>query len=297
MDVVRFAAGDGTPLSGWYLEGSADLPVLVAIHGGSSTSAYWNLAAMGDAALPRVAEAAGFPVVAVDRPSRPVGDRRPVPSLAEQATLVARTVPGLAGPLGRRRPVPVVAVGHSIGGMVAVHLAAQGGDGVRVLGLEISGLGLRYRDDAPLEALHAAAALDAPVPVAAGSRRRFFGPAEGWDPCVAAEDTRSAVPAEPSDVAEVVAWPGALPVLAGRVRVPLRLVVGQHDVYWPADGLSLADAALAFRAAPWVEVRAVPGAGHSLQLHRAAGSALRELIDFVRALPDTHEHDDAGGTR
>jgi len=90
----------------------------VFIHGSGVSARYWSdqLRALADSAR----------VLAIDLPGHGESDDAPAPSLAAYADVTARVVDALAA-------WPVIAVGHSLGGAVAVELAARRAADVRGL--------------------------------------------------------------------------------------------------------------------------------------------------------------------
>jgi len=106
----RFVTLDGRRVSYLWRDGGHDGPTLLFIHGSGMSARYWSdqLRALADTAR----------VLAVDLPGHGESDDAPTPSLARYADVTA----GVIDALGAR---PAIAVGHSLGGAVAVALAAR----------------------------------------------------------------------------------------------------------------------------------------------------------------------------
>ena len=116
----------------------ADLPLIVALHGGSYTSAYFDLP--GCSLLERAA-ALRIPIVAVDRPGYESS-----PALTGEDASIAGQARFLTGALAQAwegfggGTKGIVLIGHSIGAAIATHIAAAPGP-LPVIGLAISGVG------------------------------------------------------------------------------------------------------------------------------------------------------------
>src|SRR5216117_3831864 len=106
----RFVTLDGRRVSYLWRDGGHDGPTLLFIHGSGMSARYWSdqLRALADTAR----------VLAVDLPGHGESDDAPTPSLARYADVTA----GVIDAVGAR---PAIAVGHSLGGAVAVSLAAR----------------------------------------------------------------------------------------------------------------------------------------------------------------------------
>ncbi|WP_181782774.1 alpha/beta hydrolase, partial [Pseudonocardia pini] len=100
------------------------LPLLVTLHGGTYTSAYFAVAGSTGGSFLDVAARNGFAVLTVDRPG--YGDSDPLPeeenTFARQAEVLDAAITEL---LPQTPAGEVVLVGHSIGGMTALEIAAR----------------------------------------------------------------------------------------------------------------------------------------------------------------------------
>ncbi|GLP67456.1 hypothetical protein TUSST3_40780 [Streptomyces sp. TUS-ST3] len=111
----------------------------MGLHGGGYDSRYFD--APGSSLLRRAA-GAGFPALALTRPGHPADEEsaRRQPSLAEAAVVIAEAIADAWQRLGDERP-GIVLLGHSIGGAIAVHIAAARTLTWSSLGLTVSGVG------------------------------------------------------------------------------------------------------------------------------------------------------------
>lgn len=166
---------------------------------------------------------------------------------------------------------PVVIVAHSFGGRVAVHLAQRHPELVR--GIVLTGAPLVRLKAAPKPALgfrlvrSLAAAGIVPKPVLEKQRRKH-----GSADYLAAEGVMR-------DILVRVVGETYDDQLAA-IRVPVRMVWGEHDTGAPADAGLAASTRI-----PGAVFRVVPGAGHLLEgdLRTAVREELLALIDEVHA--------------
>lgn len=142
--VSRKFAGefDGKVVSGRYCIPQTslhDYPLIIALHGGTYTSAYFDLP--GFSLLERAA-ACGIPFIALDRPG--YGETTP---LAPSEATVANNAVWLDDPIGQiwkkygGGARGVVLIGHSIGGAITVSIAARQ-PSWPLLGIAVSGVGM-----------------------------------------------------------------------------------------------------------------------------------------------------------
>jgi pimeloyl-ACP methyl ester carboxylesterase len=226
--------------------------------------------------LLRAAAAAGWSVVAVDRP----GYGRSA-TCAEDVAPAARRVPLTFGAVdrllaGRDRGAGLFVLGHSIGCELAVRLAAGRDD---VLGLAIAGTG-RVQQERAGELLAPAGGDVRDLPRPAVLHELLWEPARLYPPDVdgAAIGARS-----PRYEGAVVAdWTvRGFAELAARVRVPVHYALGEHERVWRNDPDALADVAGLFTASPRVVVDTPADAGHNLSVGLSAPDYHRAVLEFA----------------
>ena len=135
---------DGYHITGIATESAVEhLPLVVALHGGSYTSAYFDVPGHS---LLEAGQANGFGVIALDRPC--YGGSDPLPegqvTFERNAEILDSAIAQLWTTRGGERP-GVVVIGHSIGAAIAVHLAARR-PAWPLLGIALSGI----HDKAPV---------------------------------------------------------------------------------------------------------------------------------------------------
>lgn len=247
--------------------------LVVAIHGGTYDSSYYDT---GADSLLELGGALGLCVVAIDRPGYggATGFDPSHLAFAAQADLLVEAIQRLTEQIDPVRGT--VLVGHSIGGMIATHVAAQSLPGVR--GLEVSGLGIHWQPGM-LEMwssfLSDAPSISVPPEPHAGV---MFGPEGTYQPERRELDAELVRPMPMPELQSVVRWADDFPAVAAEVRVPVSISFAEHDNIWATDEASRAAAGALFTGAPTTDVSLLRGAGHCSELHRPARAyALRQL--------------------
>ena len=140
----RLLEADGLTVATAYhpaANGDLDLPLLVALHGGTYSSAYFEVAGGPLGSFLDVAGRNGFAVLTIDRPG--YGESTLLP---EEENTFARQAAILDDAIGQAVEIwptsGVVLVGHSIGGMISLEIAARH-PGWPLLGVASSGNGAR----------------------------------------------------------------------------------------------------------------------------------------------------------
>jgi pimeloyl-ACP methyl ester carboxylesterase len=279
--VSRVVDIEGIVMSGLLVEVPEPRAVIVALHGGATSSAYWDCPGHPELSLLRRAAARGYTVVALDRPG--YGASRPH---AEELAPAHRRVDLMYAALGeflgdRSRGAGIFLWGHSVGSELTVRMATD--DRAHdVIGIELAGTGREH---------HAAAAgiLGPPAERSAPGR---YAAARGvgellWTPTdlYPSDIAGGALIASPTPRYEgtvTAGWPRTdFPALAAQVRVPVHFTAGEHEKVWRNDPRALADVAAMFGAAPRVVTDRIAGGGHNLSIGYAAPRYHDSIIGFI----------------
>lgn len=266
----------GVPVSALVCEADEPRAVVAALHGGASSSTYFDYPDLPRSSLLRTGTALGFTVIALDRPgygaSAPHADHLTTP--ARRVDLAYAAVEALLA--GRSRGAGVFVLAHSIGCELALRMAADD-RGKSLLGLELAGIG-RHHHAAAEEIL--ASRRDASTP-RTGLWKLLWQPGHLYPPA-AGRGARMASPAPRYESTVVDGWASRdFAALATQVRVPVRYTMGDHDLVWRSDPLALADIASLFTAAPRVTVNEQAGAGHNISLGWTAMAYHLKVLSFV----------------
>lgn len=246
----------------------ADTPLVVAVHGGGYHSGYFDVPGHS---LLDVGAAAGFEVVALDRPGYGGSAGPPAGELtfARSAEILDEAIGTLWGERGGARP-GVVLVSHSIGAAITVHLAARRPTWP-LLGISLHGVGDRSPAHV-VDAWHAVPPGAGPVELPAPQRRALlYGPLGTVDDEAVTAARASVAPLPHAEMLEIVdGWPVEHAALAADVAVPVQYALAEHDGLWIVDEERVSAFAAAFTAAPWVHARIQGGTGHNIDHHRLA---------------------------
>lgn len=267
MEGVLTAAA---PLGRRLLEcGLPSPPLLVALHGGGCHSGYFDLPGFSVA---RAARDAGFDVLLVDRPGH--GTSAPAETAApirEAAGLIADAVLAI---MGRRRNAAVAVIGHSIGGAVALTIAAE--KRLPVRGVAVSGIG-RTPTEPALAWFAGRAAADAEPPSSF-----FFGPEATLDWRGPVALRKATAPWRADEVAEVLtAWPERFDAVAGAIEAPVSFRLAEHERIWRTGPEEVARAAARFGRALRVDAGVLPDGGHLYEIHRRGAELIAHQTAFL----------------
>ncbi|MGW0684015.1 alpha/beta fold hydrolase [Streptomyces sp. NPDC002754] len=283
---------DGFPLSARVCSAPSPRAVVFALHGGGTTSLYFDCPGRPEFSLLRTGARLGYAVVAMDRPgygiSAPYAERYRDPQRRLDTTYAAmeRFLDQLPG-----RPAVFVAA-HSAGCELAMRMAADP-RGRRLLGLEIAGTGLRHQP-ATIRALEAAGMTRLRYGRRpAGTRETLWGPAElyaedVWNtPYIASDSPAYESPAR--------AWVERdFARLAAEVRVPVQFSLGDHERVWESGPAALAEITGLFTAAPRVRANEQAGSGHNVSLGLAALSYHLRVLAFAEECVVLRERGEKG---
>ncbi|MEU9017680.1 alpha/beta fold hydrolase [Actinomadura sp. NPDC048394] len=287
----RVADVGGVPMSALVAEVPRPRAVVVALHGGATTAAYFDAPNRPRLSLLRTGAALGFTALALDRPGYGASAARP----DRMATAEARVdlAYGAIDELLASRPrgAGVFLVAHSLGCELAVRMAASGRGG-ELLGLEISGTGRHYQPPAAELLGSRFRGGPPPAPLAGTVRDLVWGGAHLYPEGIARE-AGILVSGAAYEGAVVRAWPHDFPSVAAGVRIPVRYTVAEHEGVWRAGRAGLADVAAMFTAAPRVETAEQAG-GHNLSLGLSARAYHLRVLAFAEECALARERQSAG---
>ncbi|MFJ7327509.1 alpha/beta hydrolase [Streptomyces cyaneofuscatus] len=248
-------------------------PLIAALHGGTYTAQYFDVAGSPEGSFLDTATAHGYPVVAFDRPG--YGGSTP---LAPDANTFERQAQLLGEALEQAAVRPaadgVFLVGHSIGGMIALMIAAAGRPELPLIGVSATGMGAVIPPGGAAEALSALPP-DETVDLPYENRDQvMFGPPHTHRPEGVREAHDSYAPVPVRELIQAPAWPREhLPALAPRVTVPVHNALAEFDALWDSGPEDVARFAAMFTAAPFVDAGVARSTGHCID-HHTLGHAL-----------------------
>ncbi|KAB8159445.1 alpha/beta fold hydrolase [Streptomyces sp. 3MP-14] len=247
-------------------------PLIVALHGGTFTSRYFDVAGSPEGSFLDVAVAHGHRVVAFDRPG--YGGSTALESEANTFDRHAELL-GEAAALAAERYAAdgVFLVGHSIGGMIALMIAA-GEPRWPLVGVSATGMGAVIPEGGAADALGSLPPdLTVDLPYEERDKVMFGPPGSYRDEALAqAHDSYAPVPVR--ELVQAPAWPRErLAAIAPRVRVPVHNALAEHDALWSSGRENVERFAALLTAAPFVEAGVARGTGHCID-HHTLGHAL-----------------------
>jgi pimeloyl-ACP methyl ester carboxylesterase len=270
----RVVIVDGVPTSALVAESPDPRAVVVALHGGATTSAYFDCPGRPRLSLLRTGAALGFTVVALDRPG--YGASAPYPEAMRAPEQRVDLAYGAVEKIVGSNPVGagLFVMAHSMGCELAIRMAtdARGGD---LLGLEVAGTGRRYQSKAAdvLKDAH----LNHRPP---GLRDLLWQPARLYPPELLGAGLSSG--GSEYEAAVVKTWAiQDFPALAGQVRVPVEFSAGDHENVWESSPAALADIAAMFTASPRVVANQQADSGHNLSVGLSAAAYHLKVFSFI----------------
>lgn len=252
------------------------MPLIVAIHGGTYTSAYFDV--HGHSLLDR-AEALGIPILALDRPGygeSPMLDDGRMASQARFLTGALKEAWDLygAGTSG------MVIVAHSIGAAISLRIASEP-DGLPLLGIAVSGVGLRTPEGhQPMwEALPDLPHVDLPSPM---KDEVMFGPPGSYGPDMPEASHAADAPALRAELVDIVStWHHDVRDVLGKIRIPVHYRQAEIDHLWIVDQGEVDGFAAALTEAARVDAAMVRGTGHCMDFHRVGPALQLQQLGFA----------------
>ena len=272
----RLVIVDGVPMSALVAEAPEPKAVIVAIHGGGTTAVYFDCPGHPSFSLLRTGAAAGFTVVALDRPG--YGSSAPYPGAMARPEQRVNLAYGAVDRIFGQRPrgAGLFLMGHSGGCELVMRMAADE-RGAELLGIELAGTGRHYHP-AAREMLKTATRERRPT----GLRELLWHPERLYPPEVLTGVTVSPT-APPYEDQMVSDWARqTFPALAPAVRVPVHFSIAEYEKVWQADDSAVAEVTALFSSAPRFIVHRQSEAGHNISLGLSAADYHAEVLSFAK---------------
>jgi hypothetical protein len=157
-----------------------------------------------------------------------------------------------------------------------------------VLGVELSGTGLRYGEEAKA-VISQATATSRP----AGLRDLLWQPTDLYPQEVLTSGLSA--PGAPYESEVTANWPRRdFGEIAGRVTVPVQFSVADHERVWESTPQAAEAVASLFTSSRRVVVNEMPDSGHNLSVGWSAGEYHRRVLSFVDECAAAREELEAG---
>lgn len=261
-------------------------PLVVAIHGGSYTSAYFDVPG---ASLFDVAAANRIPLIAPDRPGY-VNSLSLAPAdmtIQGQARHLARALADAwqrhgAGTTG------MFLIGHSIGGAITAAIAALAAEpkvkeksALPLIGIALSGMCLHTPPEhKPLwEQLPDTPTVEMPPPV---KDALMFGPVGSFDPRLVRDSDIANAPAPKAELVDIVStWSDNAGAILGSITVPVHYRQAEVDRLWVMNQGEVDGFARALSRSPRVDAAMVRGTGHCMDFHHVGRALQLQQLGFA----------------
>ena len=274
MTRPRVVLVDRVPMSALVAAVPEPKAVIVAVHGGATSAAYFDCPGHPELSLLRAAAADGYTAIALDRPGYGASafyhddmidsDRRVGFALGAVDKVLGESARG-AG---------LFLLAHSAGCEIGLRMAVAE-SASDVLGVALSGTGLRYGDEAKA-VISEATVTSRP----AGLRDLLWQPTDLYPPEVLTGGLSA--PGAPYEADVTANWPRRdFPDVASRVTVPVQFSVADHERVWESTREATDAVAKLFTSSPRVVVTEMPDSGHNLSVGWTAGEYHRRVLTFA----------------
>lgn len=267
----RVVLVDGVPMSALVAAAPDPRGLLIAVHGGATTAAYFDCPGNPHLSLLRAAAARGFTAIGLDRPG--YGSSALYAEGFDDPDQRVRFAFGVVDAIlaDTDRGAGVFLMGHSAGCELALRMTVASED---VFGIELAGTGLRYHADAR------AVIKQATLTTRPGLRDLLWQPTSLYPAEVLTSGLSAPGVAYEAEV--TTHWATRdLPDLAGRVTVPVEFSVADHEAVWESTPDAIAAIVALFSAAPRVTVSEVAAAGHNISVGLTADVYHGRVLDFA----------------
>lgn len=282
----RVVVVDGVPMSALVAAVPEPKAVIVAVHGGATSAAYFDCPGRPELSLLRAAAAEGYTTIALDRPGYGASAfyHDQMTQADGRVGFALGAVDKILGETPRGAGLFVLA--HSAGCELGLRMTVDE-RAADVLGVELSGTGLRYGEEAKA-VISQATATSRP----AGLRNLLWEPTRLYPPEVLTSGLSA--PGAPYEAEVTSNWPRRdFPDIASRVTVPVEFSVAEHERVWETAPEATRAIAALFTASPRVVVNEMPDSGHNLSVGWSACEYHRRVLSFVDACA-TREELEAG---
>lgn len=277
-DRARFVTGRLSPAGAAPVSG--EYPLVVAIHGGTYTADYFDIAGCS---LMRRAAALGIPLFAVNRPGYldSLPREKSDGSIDTNARILNDALQALWEQHGGKAR-GIFLIGHSIGGAIAIRMAASPKPWP-LLGIAISGVGLREPD--PIlehwKSLPPGDVIEIPPQP---KDALMYGPAGSFRVEAQLAAHRADHPMPRQELLDIAfEWPRLLDESAPKIHVPVHYRQPEFDHLWVVDEGEVQGFGRRFVNAPVVDAKVLQGAGHCIDFHRLGAAFQLEQLAFALA--------------
>lgn len=228
----------------------------------------------------------GFNVLALDRPgyglSANIDPARP--GLQSQVEILFDAVDTWS--VENEFAGPWFVVGHSVGGIVALLMAAQERS-EKLSGVDVLGVPFRYSASDAGEAINSLPTATTTIPPIPGDTRKWmlFGPDDTYDPQAFEYDATLARPMPVNEYRESLAIPSAWPAILQTIKLPVQFTLAEFETMQVTGWDVLNEVREHLRSSRGARVELQYHSGHNASMHHIArGYHLRAIAFFEECL-------------
>ena len=258
----------GTTLSGIERRPTGSvLGTVIALHGGGYSSGYWHHELVPEASLLDLGASLDYRVLAVDRPG--YGASHGLVGPAVRMTRQAEVIGELIATLSAEPDCgPVFLIGHSMGAVLALHVAAR--QPAALAGVDISGLPYVFDDDPPTAGMNLDQLDFLPGLPREAARQMFYGPAGTFAQAAFEADAEVSRPTPAAEIIDALECGAATRELAPSVRVPVQITRAEFEASSGGGIAGLQECCRLFTGSPRVAAQVQAASGHNISLHNVA---------------------------
>jgi len=262
----------------------ADRPakgLILALHGGSYSAGYWNYADVRGSSLMALAASLGFAVLAVDRPGYGAShDFDPTRlGLDSQVEFFFDAIEAWSRENDFNGPVFVI--GHSIGGILTLLMAAHA-RGSRLSGVDVLGVPFKFPETEAGAEVNSWSMTGTHVPFPDEKARKWlmYGPESTYDAKAFAYDSTLPRPMPVAEYRDALAMPSAWANVLPRIRLPVQFTLAEFEVMQATGWSTLRDVEALLHNSANAAVRLQKASGHNASDHRIARAYHMRAIAF-----------------
>ena len=254
--------------------------LIVALHGGGYSAGYWNCPVDG-ASLLELGAHLGFHVLALDRPGYGAAEQFD-PSrlrLAAQVELLFDAIE--AWEAKSRFHGPTFIIGHSIGGMLALLMAAHV-RGTRLSGIDVLGVPLRFSTNASGDEVQSWQTGQSHLPVLREDLRKslLFGPPHTYSAAADEYDRTLVRPMPATEYLDGITLPGTWERVLPSIKTPVQFTSAELETMQITGSSVLDEVRQLLRASIHCVTHLQRASGHNASTHRVARAYHLRAIAF-----------------
>ena len=254
--------------------------LIMALHGGGYSAGYWHCPTDG-ASLLELGACLGFHVLALDRPG--YGASRACDSsrltLSSQVELLFDAIETWTAT--NRFEGPKFIIGHSIGGILALLMAAHP-RGKTLSGVDVLGVPIRFSHSEAGKEVRSWPGAQTHLPVLDEALRKslLFGPPETFTAAADRYDRSLLRPMPTAEYLDAIAVPDAWERVLPSIRLPVQFSVAEFEAMQVTGWSVLEGVRTLLSSSPHVIMQLQIASGHNASMHRIARAYHLRAIGF-----------------